>query len=107
MKCDRVALIQNGKILSIDTPVGICQGFSRKLFMVKANEKFRLITALRSYPGTLAAYPFGDSVHLTLKNDAAGNSLLEHLNGSGLENVTVSEIDAGIEDRFLELMQRP
>ena len=41
MRCDRVALIQNGKILSIDTPQKIREGFSRKLFMVKASEKYQ------------------------------------------------------------------
>ena len=51
MRCDRVALIQNGKILSIDTPQKIREGFSRKLFSVKAAEKYKLINALRKYPG--------------------------------------------------------
>ena len=50
MRCDRVALIQHGKILSIDTPQKIKEGFSRKLFSVKAAEKYRLINALRKYP---------------------------------------------------------
>jgi ABC-2 type transport system ATP-binding protein len=46
MRCDRVALIQRGKILAVDTPGNIRSGFSRKLFSVKAPEKYRLINAL-------------------------------------------------------------
>ena len=65
MRCDRVALIQKGKILAIDTPGKIMKGFSRKLFSVKASEKYRLINALRQFPATITAYPFGDSVHVT------------------------------------------
>ncbi len=65
MRCDRVALIQNGTILSVDSPQKIRDGFSRKLFMIKAREKYKLITALRNYPDTVTAYPFGDSVHAT------------------------------------------
>jgi ABC-2 type transport system ATP-binding protein len=106
MRCDNIALIQNGNILSIDKPEKVKEGFSRKLFMVKANEKFRLITALRKYPETLSAYPFGDSVHVTFSNDQINDSLFGFLNEEGLKEVTVEETSAGIEDRFLELMEK-
>ena len=107
MKCDRVALIQNGSVLSVATPQKIRDGFSSKLFMVKANEKFKLITTIRRYPQTMTAYPFGDSVHVTFTGDLIKESLIAFLDESGLKNVTVEETQAGIEDRFLELMQKP
>jgi ABC-2 type transport system ATP-binding protein len=106
MKCDRVALIQEGSILSINQPEKIREGFSRKLFSVKAPEKYKLINALRSYPGTITAYPFGDSVHVTFRSDEFGNSLYEYLNRMGISNVVINETRAGIEDRFLELMEK-
>lgn len=106
MRCDRVALIQNGKILSVDTPEMIRKGFTRKLFMVKAAEKFKLITALRKYPETITAYPFGDSVHVTFSEDRINNSLFDFLNEAGIKNATAQVTEAGIEDRFLELMEK-
>jgi ABC-2 type transport system ATP-binding protein len=106
MRCNRVALIQNGNILSIDDPKKIKEGFSRKLFSVRAAEKYRLINALREYPETLTAYPFGDSVHITFRNDSFDDSIYEHLKKAGIENATITESEAGIEDRFLELMSK-
>jgi ABC-2 type transport system ATP-binding protein len=106
MRCDRVALIQNGKILSIDQPQKIKEGFSRKLFSVKAPEKYKLIDALRKYPETVTAYPFGDSVHVTFKDDRFDGSIYEYLISMGIKNVQISETAAGIEDRFLELMEK-
>jgi ABC-2 type transport system ATP-binding protein len=106
MKCDRVALIQEGRILSVDHPAKIRDGFSRKLFSAKAPEKYRLINALRNYPGTVTVYPFGDSVHVTFISDKFDDSLYEYLDRMGISNVTISETRAGIEDRFLELMER-
>jgi ABC-type multidrug transport system ATPase subunit len=106
MRCDRVALIQNGSILSIAPPQKIRQGFSRKLFMIKATEKYKLITTLRKYPGTLTAYPFGDSVHVTFADNRIDESLFRFLSEAGLSNVTAVETEAGIEDRFLELMEK-
>lgn len=105
MRCDRVALIQNGLILSVAPPQKIRDGFSRKLFMIKASEKYKLIIALRKYPGTVTAYPFGDSVHVTFSDDRIDESLFRFLSEEGLSNVTAVETKAGIEDRFLELMQ--
>lgn len=106
MRCDRVALIQNGNILSVDTPQKVREGFTRKMFVVRSPEKYRLLLALRSYPETITAFPFGDSVHITLKNDAVEDSIHDHLKGAGLNNVTIAEEEAGIEDRFLELMEK-
>jgi ABC-type multidrug transport system ATPase subunit len=106
MKCDRVALIQEGHLLSINKPEKIREEFSRKLFSVKAPEKYKLINALRSYPGTITAYPFGDSVHVTFRSDEFDNSLYEYLNSMGISNVVINETRAGIEDRFLELMEK-
>ena len=104
MRCDRVALIQNGSILTVAPPQEIRDDFSRKLFMVKATEKYKLIIALRKYPGTVTTYPFGDSVHVTFSDDRIDESLFRFLSEAGLSNVTAVETEASIEDRFLELM---
>jgi len=106
MKCDRVALIQAGRILSVNQPDKIREQFTRKLFSVQAPEKYKLIHALRSYPGTVTAYPFGDSVHVTFRSDEFDHSLYEYLRGMGITNVVIHETRAGIEDRFLELMEK-
>jgi ABC-type multidrug transport system ATPase subunit len=106
IRCDNVALIQDGKILSIDTPQKIREGFTKKLFMVKASEKYRLITTLRKNPEVLTAYPFGDSIHVTLTDDTADKSLLEYLRKEGFKDLAISVTVAGIEDRFLELMEK-
>lgn len=106
MRCDRVALVQEGKILLTGSPEKIREGFSRKLFSVKASEKFKLIIAVRNYPGTLTAYPFGDSVHVTLAGDRVDDSFISYLQASGINDATISETLAGIEDRFLELMEK-
>jgi ABC-type multidrug transport system ATPase subunit len=105
MKCDRVALIQEGHILSINQPERIRAEFSRKLFSVKAPEKYKLINALRNYPNTITAYPFGDSVHVTFADDKFDDSIYEYLGKMGISNVVINETRAGIEDRFLELME--
>jgi len=106
MRCDRVALIQGGRILSIDTPQKIRENFSRKLYTVKSSEKYKLILALRKNKDILTAYPFGDSIHVTFVNDKSDNTLSEYLTGKGITDAVIQEAKAGIEDRFLELMEK-
>jgi ABC-2 type transport system ATP-binding protein len=104
MKCDRVALIQNGRLLSIDAPQKIKEGFTKKLFWIRAQEKYKLLLALRKYPNTNTVYPFGDSVHTTFNDNAPGDMLCGFLESEGIHGTTIEESGAGIEDRFLELM---
>lgn len=106
MQCDRVALIQEGKLLSVDQPGKITAGFSRKLFSIKAPEKYQLITALREYPLVNTAYPFGDSVHVTFRDDVYDSTLIGFLEAKGVTGVIIAETRVGIEDRFLELMEK-
>jgi ABC-2 type transport system ATP-binding protein len=105
MKCDRVALIQDGKILSVDKPQSIRNGFKSRLFRFMAADKYKLMLALRKYAETRTAYPFGDSVHVTFRNDSYDDSLINLFRSEGIENVIIEETKAGIEDRFLELME--
>jgi len=105
VRCNRVALIQDGKLLSVDTPQNIKAGFSRKLFIVKSTEKYKLFKTLRKNQEVLSVFPFGDSMHVTLKNDSSEKSVLDYLMREGLTDAVIHEADAGIEDRFLELME--
>jgi ABC-type multidrug transport system ATPase subunit len=104
IRCDRVALIQAGQIMTIDKPHNIRDGFSRKLFSAKAGDKYRLLIALREYPGTLSVFPFGDSIHVTFQEEKPDKALTEFLAKRGITDAVINETEAGIEDRFLELM---
>ncbi len=105
MRCDRIALIQNGSILAIDTPQAVRDGYSRKLFSVRSAEKYKLIIALRSLNETITSFPFGDSVHVTFKDDKIPDDFISLLQNHGINDAGIEETEAGIEDRFLELMQ--
>src|SRR5688572_19013002 len=58
--CDRIALIQTGKILSIDTPGNIISSYPGKLYKIKSDNMFGLLKDLNNYPNTLSCYTFGE-----------------------------------------------
>lgn len=108
LRCDRIALIQSGRILNINTPDHIRLSYSQKLFAVSHPEKYKLLLALRYSQKAVAgnAEPFGDSVHVTLPEGTTPAELSAALTSAGLPGATVTEIVPGIEDVFLELMKR-
>ena len=106
LRCDRIALIQKGRIMGIDTPEKIRKSYEQKLYAVTHPEKYKLLLALRSMPQTVCSEPFGDSMHVTLKPSADPDDLVSGLSAAGLDGVTVEEIVPGIEDVFLELMKK-
>jgi ABC-2 type transport system ATP-binding protein len=106
LRCDRIALIQKGRIMGIDTPEKIRKSYHQKLYAVTHPDKYKLLLALRGIPHTVCSEPFGDSMHVTLKPSADPDDLVSGLSAAGLDGVTVEEIVPGIEDVFLELMKK-
>lgn len=104
--CDRVALMQDGRLLQVDTPASIVASYERPLLGVKAANTLRLIEDLRHYPLTHSAFPFGDSVHLALAGGKADGELLDYLTRKGHEGLEIQAIAPNIEDCFMELMTK-
>jgi ABC-2 type transport system ATP-binding protein len=105
--CDRVALIQNGKILDVNSPQGIIEKFSRKIIQVRSNETYRLINDLRVYEKAESVFALGQFVHFTGINDEVETSELDkYLEKRNHKNVQVEEVEPGIEDVFMSLMQK-
>lgn len=105
--CDRIALMQNGKILSVNTPQMIINSFPSNLYKIKATKMFRLLNDLNAYPNTLSCYAFGEYLHLSLKNDSNENrtALLDHLEKSGNQEIEMSPVEPTIEDCFINLLK--
>lgn len=105
-QCDRVALIDEGKILKVDTTDRVVASFQKPLLAVKADHRYRLIKALRNYPYAHDVQPFGEYVHYTDKREETDAEELErYLTEQGFTKVEVKHADPDIEDTFMALMQ--
>jgi ABC-2 type transport system ATP-binding protein len=103
--CDRVALIQKGKIMQIETPAEIVKQFEKTLFSVRTENIYQLLQNLREYEFTNSAYPFGQYVHFTAKQGLKDIvELKSHLVNKGFKNIEIQEIRPNIEDCFMALM---
>lgn len=103
--CDRVALIQKGEILSINTPEGIIDEFKKPLWAVKADEMFSLMNTILADPLVESCYSFGQYHHVVFKSDKNNREELEKITAKGnFSGVEIHAIKPGIEDCFMALM---
>ena len=108
-RCDRIALMQKGKLLAIDTPGAITRAFDRPLLALKADDRYRALLALREYPHTFSVFPFGEVLHYTdqrkgLPVGTLGGELGRFLASRGIGGVSTQQIPATIEDSFMAYM---
>jgi ABC-type multidrug transport system ATPase subunit len=101
--CDRVALIKDGTLLSIDTPAGIAANYPHKLWKVVSENNYRTLKVLESFNGKISAFSFGNSVHLATGNNTSEEVIINHLKKNKVNLVSINPIHASIEDVFMEL----
>ena len=105
--CDRVALIQKGQILNIDSPARITEKFPRKIIQVRSENMFQLINDLRAFKKAESVFAFGQFVHFTgIDDNVKTNKLEKYLHNLGHQKIIIKEIQPGIEDVFMELMKK-
>jgi ABC-type multidrug transport system ATPase subunit len=106
-QCDRIALMQDGKILSIDTPDTITVQFEGQLWAIKSPDKYKLIQVLRNYEFADSVQPFGEYVHYSdERSEINTGDLKAYLEAKGLVDTEIMEVAPDIEDTFIRLMER-
>ena len=104
IQCDRIALIQNGSFLTIDTPQGIINNYTETLWAVRSNRMHRLLNDLRSIGGVKTAFAFGETHHATIDTSSLTiGSLKERLTALGHREIHIDAVEPSIEDCFMNL----
>lgn len=109
-RCDRIALLYQGRILALDTPQNICLKFPRPLYEFKGLPT-STISLLRQCQEVQSCFLFGDSYHITFKDNVEIKSFLHHfsqslsLQDSSQTSLEYRIITPSIEDCFMEFLQ--
>jgi ABC-2 type transport system ATP-binding protein len=103
--CDRVALIQTGSILSIDTPQQIVASFGQSMFAVRAKNMLHLLNDLKTFDAVANAYPSGIYHHVVMKNGSDAELLQQFLSNKQHAELEIVQGKPTIEDCFMQLMR--
>jgi ABC-2 type transport system ATP-binding protein len=106
MMCDRIALMQGGKILSIETPKNIMKAYPDQLFAIKADNMYGLLKSIATYDQTISSYAFGEYAHVSFREGVNEDAVKDFLKTKGFNNIEIKKIEATIEDCFIHLLKK-
>lgn len=101
--CERVAMIDKGRILETDTPGNLVAGLGENLYDAAASDMFLLLSELRKIPEVADCYTFGATLHVVGTNDFEPQKAKARLAEAGLKDVSISPAEGNIEDLFIKL----
>jgi ABC-2 type transport system ATP-binding protein len=102
--CDRIALIQKGKILKIDSPQNIISNYDKLIYDISSKNTHGLIHDLKNYPSQYSVYAFGEFIHyIDRKKDFNPNDLNEYLEHKKHSDIIIQPAKTTIEDVFMDL----
>lgn len=102
-RCDRIAMINHGKILCSDTPDHLIAGLNENLYNAVAPDMFRLLAGLREIPEVTDCYTFGATLHVVGSESFNAEVAKRQLESKGINNVEIYPANGVIEDLFIKL----
>ncbi|HWM94177.1 MAG TPA: ABC transporter ATP-binding protein [Thermoanaerobaculia bacterium] len=104
--CDRLALMNRGKLIALDTPARLREAFRQPLLEVRTDKGAEASRALEGTPGILDAGLFGRALHVTVQpgsdvQEEIRRRLAEH----GIQVESIEEISPSLEDIFISRIE--
>jgi len=102
--CDRIALIQKGKIFEIDSPQNIISNYSKTIYAVTAKNTHQLLIDLKQFPSQYSVFAFGEFIHyIDQKDDFISQDLYRYLESKNHSAIEIHTATPTIEDVFMDL----
>ena len=106
-RCDRVALMNQGRVLALDTPHRLLELLPGEVVSVEGPHPRKARDLIRGLPGVLSTALFGNAVHAVLRDGAeARDRVAGALRKAGLPSQELRPVEASLEDVFLHLVRR-
>lgn len=104
-QCDRVALMDRGCILAVDSPAAIVDSYDAELWGIASSDMFRLLRFARDYPNVTDCYTAGQEHHLVSGKGFDPEGFIARAAASGLSDTHIRRISPTIEDSFIRLLK--
>ncbi len=104
--CDRVALMQEGRVMGINTPEGIRANFAMPLYAVRGKNMYRLMQQLLKLEAVESCHPFGQHHHVVFRNSSMSMEEIRKMVIPLDDDMEISRIEPTIEDSFMALMNQ-
>jgi ABC-2 type transport system ATP-binding protein len=104
--CNRLALMNRGRLIALDTPRGLRGRVVEPILRVRTDDAARAVEALTGAPGVLEAAMFGRDLHVTVDHSEAGTATVRRtLERAGRTVTGVDPVEASLEDVFVSMVR--
>ena len=104
--CHRLALMNRGRLIALDTPQGLRQALTRPLLEVQTSDSARALAVLERVPGVVELALFGRTLHVTVEDTSAAlDGIQAALAAHQIEVRSMQPIAPSLEDVFIALVQ--
>ncbi len=103
--CTRIAFIDKGRIVAVDSPARLKEKFPYHLLELRG--EFTHPSIIKDISGILDTYFYGDKFHLVIDSfRASRENVIQGLKERGIPGEAVKEIPPSMEDVFVSLVQK-
>ena len=105
--CDRIALMQDGQIMRMDTPKNIIRDFNGHLVTLQTPDIFQLLKVMGQYAAHCTFYPYGENLHVIFYEplEKAIPEFEVFLQQNDITHGEIEQIEPNIEDCFIEIVK--
>ncbi|HEX2679661.1 MAG TPA: ABC transporter ATP-binding protein [Candidatus Dormibacteraeota bacterium] len=101
-RCDRVALMDHGRIVALDTPAALQQSYAGEMLAVRVSDRRAAARILATVSEVRRAAVFGDTIHVTLRSRADWPAAERALVGAGIQVLDTADVSPSLEDVFID-----
>jgi len=104
--CNRVVLMNRGRVVAVDTPAGLRDRMTKPLFEIGTPAPPKAVYALRGGKGILEAGMFGRNVHVVVEDEEEARAQIPELMGAqGVSITSLERVSPSLEDVFVALIR--
>jgi ABC-2 type transport system ATP-binding protein len=104
--CDRLALMNRGRLIALDSPAALRESMDAPIFAVRTPDALGAVRALKDADGILEASLFGRRVRVVIEPGMSDDAVRRRFAETGVGVESIERVPASLEDVFAHLVRR-
>ena len=104
--CDRLALMNRGKLIALETPASIRGRLDAPILEIALSEPLRALEVIERSPEVARAGLYGRAIHAVMRNEGGEPAVRSLLAREGITVHGMRRIEPSLEDVFVALVER-
>lgn len=104
--CERIALIQDGKISALDAPAQLKKSLHSRIYLISGQQISKIKEAISNQAGVTSVVPFGVALHVFFEDDESAQRVQKELKSKGVTPERFERVLPSLEDVFISFVEQ-